>query len=662
MPRVTLYNRILATAGILGFVGTIVVFDLGCPGSTDNNSGYPVQTVTVQPNPVSVRVGGSAQLAVTVIDSHGGTIEDEEVTWSSSDPTIATVSGNSTGAVVTGVRAGVVTITATSLGVTGKTTVTVSDVPVASVSVTGAASVGELESTTLTATAKDASGNVLPGRTVAWSSSDPTVASVGSAGMVSGNKGGTATITATIELVNGSAPITVIPATVAGVDLFALAHELSVGESTHISATVKDAQQRTLLGRSVTWSSSNAAIASVNADGLVTGVAAGGPVTITASCEGKSGTTQITVTAMPSVVSGRVINYVTGQGIGGAAVSFRSNDGVGSLLGGTTAGADGTFTSPAFSSGISSGVLVEASANGYVTGRILVGSVPAGATTYAGDVPLVPTSSMTGGISGVIRNARTAAGISGATVSVFNNVSSSAVATQTSDGNGNFSFAALSAGTYRLTASATGFQNAQRIGVAVGDGGVTANQDLVLSPSGTNAVTIVLTWGASPSDLDSHLTGPNPDASRFHVYYASRGNLTAAPFANLDVDDVSSYGPETITITQMSSGTYRYSVHDYSDRTSNPSSGLGSSGAKVQVYTAAGLAQTFSVPGGAGTLWTVFELSGTLDNPVITPRNIMGYASDPSAITAPPLLPGIGLTDGSLIGSAVRLNPKGSPR
>ena len=36
--------------------------------------------------------------------------------------------------------------------------------------------------------------------------------------------------------------------------------------------------------------------------------------------------------------------------------------------------------------------------------------------------------------------------------------------------------------------------------------------------------------------------------------------------ANLDVDDISSYGPETITILENIYGTYTYAVHNYSNR------------------------------------------------------------------------------------------------
>src|SRR5213079_1687758 len=58
---------------------------------------------------------------------------------------------------------------------------------------------------------KDASGNALTGRTITWSSSDNSVATVSSSGLVSGVVAGSATITATSEGQSGTAAITVTP-------------------------------------------------------------------------------------------------------------------------------------------------------------------------------------------------------------------------------------------------------------------------------------------------------------------------------------------------------------------------------------------------------------------------------------------------------------------
>jgi hypothetical protein len=75
-----------------------------------------------------------------------------------------------------------------------------------------------------------------------------------------------------------------------------------------------------------------------------------------------------------------------------------------------------------------------------------------------------------------------------------------------------------------------------------------------------NAVNIKLTWGQDPSDADSHLFTPSGE----HVYFGRDGSLIAAPFANLDVDDTTSFGPEVISINRLMVGTYTYGVNLYS--------------------------------------------------------------------------------------------------
>ena len=649
-------NRILTAVGILGFVATIVVFDLGCPGGTDH-SGEATFSIALTPNPASVRIGGTIRIDATVKDVHGDEIEGRALTWTSSSSSIATVSGTSYG-LVTGVATGDVTITASNGGVEGFVQVSVTNAPVATVTVSGATSVPQNHEVQLTATLKDDAGHTLANRPIDWSSSSPSVGSVDQEGHFTGLAIGSTTITASSENQHGMLTVTVTPNPVVSVTVRGTTL-VDVGQTLQLSAELRDGFGESVSGRTVTWVSSAQGVATVNSNGLVTGVS-GGTARITATSENQSGFLDVTVLAQPAILKGRVIDYTTGNGISGATVRFL--DSGGAAWGSVTSAADGSFTSPATSTGIANGVFIEGSATGYVTGRIFVASVPVGTTTFTEPVPLVPTSGQTGGISGTVRNALNASGISGATVQLFDNqglFNPTPIATQTSDGSGNFSFGSLAAGTYRLAASATGYSNAQRTGVAVGNGSLTAGQDLVLSPTGSTAINIVLTWGNTPSDLDSHLTGPNSDGStRFHVYYASRGSTTAQPFAGLDVDNTSGRGPETITITQMNSGTYRYSVHDFSDRSSTTSSALGSSGAKVQVYTASAPVQTFFVPSQAGTLWTVFEMTGPLSNPVITPKNLMSFISDPATVTAPPMdWIAIG-NDGLLIGWSAKQHPK----
>ena len=125
-----------------------------------------------------------------------------------------------------------------------------------------------------------------------------------------------------------------------------------------------------------------------------------------------------------------------------------------------------------------------------------------------------------------------------------------------------------------------------------------------------DALRIVLTWGSTPSDLDSHLTGPQGYGNTFHVYYSAKEayNYYGERIAILDVDDTSSYGPETITLTPVEDGIYHYYIHDYSSRTYTDNTAMANSGATVQVFSGSRLIAVYKVPtDGVGTVWHVFD-------------------------------------------------------
>jgi alpha-tubulin suppressor-like RCC1 family protein len=171
--------------------------------------------------------------------------------------------------------------------------------PVATVTVappTPAVAVGA--TVQLAATAKNAQGDALTGRTVAWSTSNAAVATVdASSGLVTGVAPGTATITATIEGKQGTATVTVAATAVASVDVSPTPVSIHAGTTVQLTATPKDANGTPLTGRTVAWTSSNANVASVDpTSGLVSGIAEG-PATITATVEGQQGTSAVTVTA-----------------------------------------------------------------------------------------------------------------------------------------------------------------------------------------------------------------------------------------------------------------------------------------------------------------------------------------------------------------------------
>src|SRR5206468_3343642 len=172
-------------------------------------------------------------------------------------------------------------------------------VPVSSVTVSPASATVQVGQTVqLTATPKDASGNPLTGRMVTWSSSNNSVASVTSSGLVSGGAAGSATITATSEGQSGTASITVTSVPVASVSVTPTSANVNEGKTVQLTATPKDGGGNPLSGRTIAWSSSNTAVATVSSSGLVTGKVAGS-ATITATSEGQSGASAITVVHVP---------------------------------------------------------------------------------------------------------------------------------------------------------------------------------------------------------------------------------------------------------------------------------------------------------------------------------------------------------------------------
>src|SRR5712671_3275377 len=179
----------------------------------------------------------------------------------------------------------------------------------------------------LTATPKDAAGNPLAGRTVTWTTSNATIATVDVNGVVTGKAaGGPVTITATSEGKSGTSAVTITPAPVDSVAVTPAPASVAVGITLQLTATLKDAHGNTLTGRTVTWGTSDATLATVDANGLVTGKSVGGPVVITATSEGKSGTSSLTVTPAP-VASVDVNGLVTGNAAGGPVTMTATSEG-----------------------------------------------------------------------------------------------------------------------------------------------------------------------------------------------------------------------------------------------------------------------------------------------------------------------------------------------
>ncbi|HSE52919.1 MAG TPA: Ig-like domain-containing protein, partial [Gemmatimonadales bacterium] len=157
------------------------------------------------------------------------------------------------------------------------------------------------QSLQLAATPRTASGISVPGRSVTWSSSDPLIATVSTTGMVNGVAlGGPVRIRATVDGVVGDALVTVRSVPVDRVTVTPANSGVLVAAGVQLTAHAFDAGGNPLTGRSFDWESSDPAIAAVTTTGIVIGLAQGGPVTITASAEGKSGSALVSVATRPA--------------------------------------------------------------------------------------------------------------------------------------------------------------------------------------------------------------------------------------------------------------------------------------------------------------------------------------------------------------------------
>ena len=262
---------------------------------TDNETQTPVvevESVSLNKSEMTLTEGESETLAATVTPENA---ENKSIIWSSNNEAVATVDANGT---VIAKRAGTAVITATSTnGKSAGCTVTVEkkQIPVTEVRLSES-TVGIVEGSTYKLTATVLPENTTDSKNVSWSSNNEAVATVDANGNVTAKRAGTAVITATST--NGKTAgctVTVskkeIPIT--EVRLNKSTETLTEGETTTLTATVLP--ENTTYGKSVKWSSSNVAVATVDLMGKVTAKRAGTAIITAISENGKTASCTITV-------------------------------------------------------------------------------------------------------------------------------------------------------------------------------------------------------------------------------------------------------------------------------------------------------------------------------------------------------------------------------
>jgi len=330
LQRGTAYGfQVVAFRGTLNVNAVFGALSNVVKGTTTSGAVAPVASVTLSPASANLAVGAAQQLAATLQDAAGNTLTGRTVTWASSAPAVATVNA---GGLVTAVSAGSATITATSEGVQDTASVT------ATVKVTNPGTVTDLrvtgvsDSSVTLAFTEVTDGAGAPAKydirwvagKLSWSSATDvargscTVPMAGTAVgatrscTVLGLTGGTSyqfqlvALRGTLNLnavfggfsnvASGTTGSNTAP--VASVAVAPGTASVGVGSAQQFTVALKDANGNTLSGRSVSWASNALGVATVNGSGLVNGMVAG-TATITATSEGQSGSSAVTVTAMP---------------------------------------------------------------------------------------------------------------------------------------------------------------------------------------------------------------------------------------------------------------------------------------------------------------------------------------------------------------------------
>jgi alpha-tubulin suppressor-like RCC1 family protein len=302
---------------------------------TGLSSTGPPASISIAPDTVyssGVAFPETYQLAATVQDAAGNILVDDAVTWSSSNPSGLAVSGTG---LVTALASGDYVVTASVGQLLARAAVYVRGVPASLEISPSPVTVYVEEIITLAATVRDASGFVIDAPVI-WSSNAPAVARVASVPMgamlatVIGVTAGSATINATSAGVSRTTSVTVGPRrAITSVSVSPAARTLIVGETKQLTATPTDANGAAIGNRPITWASDNSAVATVGANGQVAAVGVG-TARVTATSEGVSGTTSITVTTLnfASLSAGDLHNCgLTTEGAAycwGARISFES--------------------------------------------------------------------------------------------------------------------------------------------------------------------------------------------------------------------------------------------------------------------------------------------------------------------------------------------------
>ncbi len=266
-------------------------------------------SIAVTPSANTLANGTMRQFTATGTYSDGTTQNlTADVAWTASTPAVAGISNTSgSNGLATATAQGSTNITATQGSVVGSAPLTVTAATLVSIAVTppsGSIADGTQQQFTATGTYTDGSTQNLSSQ-VTWTSSSTAVASIsnvsGSNGLATSASQGSTTVSATLGSVSGSAPLTVTPATLVSIAITPTSSTLPNGDTRQFTATgtYTDGTTQNLTSM-VTWSSGTPSVAAISnasgSNGLATATAQGS-TTLSATLNGVSGSTPLTVSA-----------------------------------------------------------------------------------------------------------------------------------------------------------------------------------------------------------------------------------------------------------------------------------------------------------------------------------------------------------------------------
>ena len=302
-------------------------------------------------------------------------------------------------------------------------------------------------------------------------------------------------------------------------------------------------------------------------------------------------------------MQGNVLDASNNQSIEKALVRIYQN---GTCIASTRTGTRGEYTIEGLNVGT---YIVKITAGSYRSIRIEV-NIKSNRVTYMTSTLLLKvTQWKTGFVHGIVFNAVTAEQVMLVDIRVrknWNNKVGEIIYQTSTNENGYYSIE-YAPGFYTLELVKEGFITEYK-NIVIG-AILFTEQDMTIIPIGEeNVYRIVLTWGENPSDLDAHMVGTLSNEDAFHVYYENPVQQDASVIrCSLDIDDRTSYGPETITLYPEAEKEYHYYVQYYA--------GVGDfseSYAKVNIYKENHLLETIliSIEQKTGTYWYVFTIKG----------------------------------------------------